>query len=390
MSGAGRADRAAAVLAALLLLNYLLWLVFPGAAGGAAIAVALSGVATAGYLALEVSARRIFVAAVIGAGFLLLFFEPITAWDARSIWFFHAKRMFFDGSIAARLDNYPEWSRAGYPDLVPAAAASIATLFGVWNEVLPKVALLLALAPPIVVLMSRCVPLPVKMLMIGSIVLVARDQLLNGYMDAHLALYVAAAAVLTREAMAMRFPPAHFTPAFVLLGCAAAIKDEGIVMALLLLAPLALLLHRTRARGAELAKAVSVAAFAGLPILLWKLQVSAANIPGLADAGALARGGSRLAGPEPLLIFSALLSETRLALVALLLLALLVGKLERVLWYFVVGYLTVLFVVYMTTPYDVLWQLSTSVDRVTLVVRLLVAIVLVLELQRWLQRREPL
>ena len=36
--------------------------------------------------------------------------SPVTAWDARSIWFFHAKRIFFDNSLYAQLDGYAGWS----------------------------------------------------------------------------------------------------------------------------------------------------------------------------------------------------------------------------------------------------------------------------------------
>ena len=63
---------------------------------------------------------------------------PTFEWDARSIWLFHAKRIFYDQSIFSIGDNYAAFSHNEYSSLAPAFAASLAFLVGHWNEVFPK------------------------------------------------------------------------------------------------------------------------------------------------------------------------------------------------------------------------------------------------------------
>ena len=49
-------------------------------------------------------------------------------WDARSIWLFHAKRIFYENSIFSIADNYASFSHNAYPTLAPAFAASNAAM----------------------------------------------------------------------------------------------------------------------------------------------------------------------------------------------------------------------------------------------------------------------
>ena len=76
---------------------------------------------------------------------------PTFEWDPRSIWLFHAKRIFYDGSIFSIVDNYASFSHNDYPNLVPALASSLATLVGHWNEVFPKIAFTLMFFPPLLI-----------------------------------------------------------------------------------------------------------------------------------------------------------------------------------------------------------------------------------------------
>ena len=73
--------------------------------------------------------------------------SPSDGWDPRSIWLFHAKRIFLEGSLYAQLDDYAPWSHNDYPALVPLLMASAAGLLGHWNELLPKAVAPLLLLP---------------------------------------------------------------------------------------------------------------------------------------------------------------------------------------------------------------------------------------------------
>ena len=56
---------------------------------------------------------------------------PTIEWDPRSIWLFHAKRIFYDKSVLSLLDNYAQFSHNDYPVLAPAFASSWAFRPGV-------------------------------------------------------------------------------------------------------------------------------------------------------------------------------------------------------------------------------------------------------------------
>ena len=78
---------------------------------------------------------------------------PTFEWDARSIWLFHAKRIFYENSIYVLGDNYA-FGHNEYPNLAPAFASSLAILVGHWNEVFPKLSFTLMFLPPLILTYS--------------------------------------------------------------------------------------------------------------------------------------------------------------------------------------------------------------------------------------------
>jgi hypothetical protein len=75
---------------------------------------------------------------VLGLGFLvfaiyLIDRSPIFEWDARSIWFFHAKQLFFSGRMLPQDAKDYSWAHPGYPLLYP-AVLSFFSSFGAWDE----------------------------------------------------------------------------------------------------------------------------------------------------------------------------------------------------------------------------------------------------------------
>ena len=77
---------------------------------------------------------------------------PLYEWDPRSIWLFHAKRIFYDNSIFSVIDNYAEFSHNNYPSIAPAFTAGLSTLIGYWNEIYPKTGLTLMFVPPLIII----------------------------------------------------------------------------------------------------------------------------------------------------------------------------------------------------------------------------------------------
>jgi len=141
----------------------------------------------------------------IGMLFVCLLFlspiatEPLIEWDARSIWFFHAKMIYAAGSFGLLAGwQHPSvlFSHTDYTNLVPVVAAQIAYVMGFWNEYLPKIALMFMLVVGITWLFTfarRSFSFLILLLLIPFSFF---PLIWNGYMDGYLALYFSIALLL--------------------------------------------------------------------------------------------------------------------------------------------------------------------------------------------------
>jgi hypothetical protein len=100
------------------------------------------------------AARRLLIALTIVCLPLWVYFlvRPLWGFDARNLWFFQGRIIYLDGAFP-----FSDWSKLichpgpqlplcphpDYPKLVPILAALVATLFGFWNEYLPKLCLII-------------------------------------------------------------------------------------------------------------------------------------------------------------------------------------------------------------------------------------------------------
>lgn len=313
--------------------------------------------------------------------------SPSDGWDPRSIWLFHAKRIFLEGSLYAQLDDYAPWSHNDYPALVPLLMASAAGVSGHWNELLPKAVAPLLLLPALLLaapsLRSRWwgVLFALVLLRLG------REMLVNGYMDALVAVYaVAALATAMRvQAAPARAGAAGLAALAMLVSVLSMLKNEGAVLAA---AIAGCVLLDTLVRERRLPWRVLLAfVVALLPLLAWKLAVGAAQVSNdLADSNLAAQLMARLTEGGSALILKRLLLDTW-ALVPLLALAVMWRRCVQtpVAWVALLaalGYAAVLYLVYLGTPHDLDWHLRTSVDRVRLPVLLLLAFAVLASLGR--------
>lgn len=119
---------------------------------------------------------------------------PIEVWDARSIWFFHAKMIY----IANNIGTNAGWQHASvifshpdYPKLLSLLAAQIAYIVGFWNEYIPKLALFILLVPAFIWLFNFSKWSFSFFTLLLLIPFSFYDLLWIGYMDSFLALYFA-------------------------------------------------------------------------------------------------------------------------------------------------------------------------------------------------------
>ena len=120
---------------------------------------------------------------------------PISDWDPRTTWFFHAKRIFYDQSIFSIADNYFTVSHNEYPSLAPAFASSLAVLVGHWNEVFPKLSFSLLFLPPLI--LTYAFLKNTQYLIFLSIVFFTIGKfIINGWLDGLVAIYFGLSALL--------------------------------------------------------------------------------------------------------------------------------------------------------------------------------------------------
>lgn len=303
--------------------------------------------------------------------------SPSDGWDPRSIWLFHAKRIYLEGSLYAQLDGYAPWSHNDYPALVPLLMASAAGLLGQWNDLLPKAVAPLLLLPALLLIAPNLRSRWWVALFALLLLRVGKEMLVNGYMDMLVAVYALAALVLGMRVRGAD-PDLRWANAVALalvVAVLSLLKNEGAVLAAVVVSCVVLegLLRERRLCWRSLV----AFAVALLPLLAWKMTVAAAQVSNdLASADLQTQLLARLTtdGGAALILKWLLLDEWML--VPLLALAVLWRRvLERplaaVALLAAMGYLGVLFLVYLSTPHDLVWHLQTSAIRVRLPVVLL-------------------
>ncbi|GAC1605612.1 MAG: hypothetical protein NVS3B2_12210 [Ramlibacter sp.] len=327
--------------------------------------------------------RWLLLAAILLAFAGPILFEPLQDWDARSIWFFGAKRIFFDGGLAdASAWTLPayEFSHPDYPKLLPLLAAQFAQGWGVWNEYIPKASLLLLLAPVVAALAGLSQRIGLALGALAFVLLLStRQYLWNGYADTYLALFGVLSLLYFARWLGSS-SALNLALAGAFLGVAVNLKNEGALLALCIAVALA---------GWRLTAAASppVAPWRGWPSGVWiALLLPWVGFAGWTltkqhwqltndlqlGAGSAQRFVQRLGeGQLPVILNTLVLRSDAGRAAGLLLLA---AGLARVLrtplpasaWFpaaVALLYCAGLCVIYLATPNDVAWHLSTSADR---------------------------
>ena len=169
--------------------------------------------------------------------------EPLEHWDARSIWFFHAKMIWTEGALRQSAGwNHPSlaFSNPDYPKLVPSIAAQLGYLKGYWNEFLPKGSLLVMLVPLSLWVFSFFEKSLSFVLLLCMFFFGFGAWLWNGYMDGYVALYAGVALLLFGRYLA-ESRNADLYAGMCALGLAANIKNEGLLVGLCVLTAMALI-----------------------------------------------------------------------------------------------------------------------------------------------------
>lgn len=334
--------------------------------------------------------RSAWMVGIVAVLLVLALGSPTDEWDPRSIWMLHAKRIYLENSLYAQLDGYANFSHNDYPSLMPLWSATAARGVGHWNEIFPKAAATLLLLPPLLLIARSLRTWWAAGLLAVAVLEVGGRYLVDGYMDAFLAVYAVAALAVAIQPRRDAAEGAWFNLAAyaALSAVLTLIKNEGAVLAILVgvVAVGTVLLRDRRMPWGLLASfAVSM-----LPLLAWKLAVAGADLGNdLAQSDLKGQLLARLPELAPsVLILEALLRSA--VWVPLVLLLVLWARTRRVSaaragLAVAAAYFGVLFAVYLSTPHDLAWHLATSAKRVALPVQLLLVYAVLVLLDQWRQ-----
>ena len=320
--------------------------------------------------------------------YLAIFSEPLLRWDARSIWFFHAKMIWAEGALRQSAGwNHPSlaFSNPDYPNLVPAIAAQLGYVKGYWNEFLPKGSLFVMLVPLTLWVFSFCRKSLSFILLLLTFLFSLDGWLLNGYMDGYLVLYSGMALLLFGRYLSDRRDVDLYS-GMCALGIGANLKNEGLLFGLCLISALLIMSLRSPAfslrQCAKRVRTDSVFARVLLlsiaPAVMWMICTHAWGLQNdltASPSGVLLRLADRLfdgSSPQYVLHFLMVRASAAWMVTGLLAAAVMFSvhqrlKLPRgalVAATTSALYVGGLYVVYLSTPHDILtFYLFTSATR---------------------------
>ena len=307
---------------------------------------------------------------------------PTFEWDPRSIWLFHAKRIFYDNSIFSVADNYATFSNNDYPNLVPALASSLATLVGHWNEVFPKVAFTLMFFPPL--LISYIFFKDVKYLIFLSMVLFFIGKyLFTGWADGLIAIYFAISSLfmyllMIKENNIYRNNKVYYFIASIFFILLTLIKNEGLALLLILFLSTILIKIYTKKIKKNL-KNFFYLSLSFLPIIFWKLFCYTNEIGNdYVNSDIFSNLLPRLNNLENYLqiFYFLLLNEKFLFSLTFFVIIFWTYKNKKLFIFIFTNaflYFVVLFLIFLSTPFDFYFQLDSSAARVIKTISFLLA-----------------
>jgi len=305
---------------------------------------------------------------------------PAFEWDARSIWLFHAKRIFYENSILSVSDNYASFSHNDYPTLAPAFASSLASLVGYWNEVFPKISFTLMFFPPL--LLAGVFFKNTKYLIFLSIVFfIVGKFLLNGWMDGLVAIYFCLSSLLIYLFFVDDSNEYKKENIFYYIGLfffisLSLLKNEGIVLlSILFFTSFLISLNEKKIIKNKNFYILMLVSF--VPIVLWKIFCYSENLGNdYINENTIIYLNTRLYNLEnyKLIFYFLLLNEKFLISLTFFIISFWF-KWNKKLFIYVsiisVIYILVLSLIYLSTPYDFYFQLNSSAARLIKVISLL-------------------
>ena len=299
--------------------------------------------------------------------------SPTISWDARSIYLFSAKRLFYESNLYISLDNYFAVGMNAFPKLPATLSATFAQLIGAWNEVFPKSTNVIIIFPPILFLISSFKNKLFALVWLFLMLLFSGKLLVNGLMDGIIALYFVASVLIVYKIASEKYEKENkifYLILFLFFSTLSLSKNEGIVIVLVILLS-SFLIDRIYKKKINhklwLTTVVSL-----VPILFWKYLIIRNNIiTEFIQYDPVSRIVTRITNVEDVLnIILYIIKNEKLifSLIIFIFFAYKRFEINKKLIFFVLIifllYFSILIGSFLLTPKDLLWQLAASSTRV--------------------------
>jgi len=330
------------------------------------------------------------LALVTSLFFLLCILNSPLGWDAQYIWFFHGKMIYFSNGLyqtAGWSNPAYQFSHVDYPKLIAILSAQFAYVIGYWDDYLPRLSLLVLLVPAILGVTSFFIRCNISFIYLYLMVFFSLNvYTINGYMDAYLAIYACISLLFLGRGITSDNSD-DILAGFAFVSIIPLIKNEGMLFLVSIIVSILLLLavckNKRHLLMLTLRFKVSCCLSALLlsNIVLWswiKYKWGLKNDLNL-GISSIRLIMNRLSDGSITIITKYILSNTNIGISIFILLLTIVFSykydvfdLNKIILCISVTtiYFTGIFLTYMATPYDLLWHVSSSIDRTMMTVNL--------------------
>ncbi|NTW80187.1 MAG: hypothetical protein HGB32_08570 [Geobacteraceae bacterium] len=315
--------------------------------------------------------------------FIIVIVNTQLGWDAQYIWFFHGKMIFFNNGLyqtAGWSNPAYQFSHVDYPKLLAILAAQFSCLVGYWNDYVPRLSLLILLVPAVLGVASFSEKITISYIYLYLMVFFSiNEYTTNGYMDAYLAIY-ASISLLFFWRWAKTEIIDDFLTGFAFLAIIPLMKNEGMLYLLSVTSGFVLSYTFLKDKKYQVLTVIRSAIFRYisavlvLNIMLWSWIKYAWDLKNDLNLGvdSITLITDRISDGSMFTVLRLMLANVTIgASIIILLFTVLIAIKSRVFYLKDILlsatvtsiYFAGIFVIYMATPHDLSWHLTSSTYR---------------------------
>jgi hypothetical protein len=304
----------------------------------------------------------IFILIIMGLG------TATTSWDARSIWMFKAKQIFIEDTILYVTNNYALFSHPDYPNIAPAFSAGFVKTIGHWNEIFPKVGFTLLFIPGLI-LISNFFKKNYYLLSLILIIFTVGKFLINGEVDGLVSIYFVSVALIIVSIRYTNKSLLNFLTLISFCITLTLLKLESLPLIVCLMFSTFFLFYKEKSTSFKILISIFISL---IPIISWHIFT---NYNGIDNANSKYYAYSLNSLIKNISVFKnhimifeyLFLNEKFLISLLLFLSSVFITKNVKIFNFVLLTsflYIGILFIVYLSTPFEIDWHLSSSATRV--------------------------